>query len=296
MSSRASPAAAFGVACAGIAVFSLMDAVMKGLSLQIGTYNALLWRTLASVLIGLPFVLVRRIRPVRQGMRLHLIRGSASAVMAMLFFWGLARVPMAQAIALCFVAPLIALFLASVLLGEKIRRSAIVASVVGFAGVLVIVSGQAGAPQGDDMLLGSAAILLSAGIYAFNIILMRKQAKVAGPFEIAFFTSLVMSGCYVAAAPVLAAWPAAQHWPALIGAAALAYVSLFCLGWAYARAEAQVLAPVEYTGFIWASLFGFLFFAEPVALPTLAGAAMIVGACLIAARQTAPPDPETGVL
>lgn len=287
---------AFGVACLGIAIFSLMDAVMKGLSLQIGTYNALLWRTLASVAIGLPLVLHARVRPTRAAMRLHLIRGGASSVMAFLFFWGLAQVPMAQAIALCFVAPLIALYLASVLLGERIGRRAIVGSAIGFAGVLVIVSGQARVPQGTDMRLGTLAILASAAIYAFNIILMRRQAREAQPLEIAFFTSLVMGGCFLIAAPFLAVWPGGGHWPALGAAALLAYLSLLCLGWAYARAEAQYLAPVEYTGFVWASLFGWLFFAEPVALPTLAGAAMIVGACFIAARPAAPPDPDTGVL
>ena len=56
------------------------------------------------------------------------------------------------------------------------------------------------------------------------------------------------------------------------------------LSWAYARAEAQRLAPVEYTGFVWAAIFGFLIFAEPVRPLTLAGAAMIVAACWVAAR------------
>jgi S-adenosylmethionine uptake transporter len=59
------------------------------------------------------------------------------------------------------------------------------------------------------------------------------------------------------------------------------------LSWAYARAEAQHLAPVEYSAFIWAALFGLAFFHEPVRPLTLLGAAMIVGACLIAARSKA---------
>ena len=90
---------------------------MKGLSLAIGTYNALLWRTLAGAAIGGAVFLLRRSPwPGRQAMRFHLIRGSMSSVMAILFFWGLARVPMAQAIALAFAAPLIALYLAAILL------------------------------------------------------------------------------------------------------------------------------------------------------------------------------------
>ncbi len=287
---------AFAVACVGIAVFSLMDALMKGLTIEIGVYNALFWRTLASVAIGLPLVLHQRIRPTGAAMRLHVIRGSATSVMALLFFWGLARVPMAQAIALCFIAPLIALYLASVLLGERIKRGVILASLVGFAGVLVIVWGQSSVPHSPDQLLGTVAILISAGIYAYNIILMRQQAKEAGPLEIAFFTSLIMVSWYLLAAPFLAVWPDAAHWPSLGGAAMLAYVSLLCLGWAYARAEAQYLAPVEYTGFIWAALFGFLFFSEPVAVQTLVGAAMIIAACFMATRSAVRPDPEKGMI
>ena len=60
------------------------------------------------------------------------------------------------------------------------------------------------------------------------------------------------------------------------------------LSWAYARAEAQHLAPVEYSAFVWACLFGLAFFHEPVRPLTLVGAAMIVGACLVAARSGGP--------
>jgi S-adenosylmethionine uptake transporter len=208
-----------------------------------------------------------------------------SSVMAILFFWGLARVPMAQAIALAFVAPLIALYLAALLLKEKIERAAILASLLGFAGVVVILAGQAEAKLGRDALLGSFSILASAGLYAWNIILMRQQALLAGPVEIAFFTSGIMAACFALVAPFLAAPPEAGHVPALLLAACLAFASLLLLSWAYARAQAQHLAPVEYTGFIWAAIFGFLIFAEPVQPLTFVGAAMIVGACIVATRK-----------
>ena len=289
---------AFAVATLGIALFSLMDALMKWLALAIGTYNALLWRTLLGALFaGAVFLMHRSAWPRREAMRFHLIRGSMSSIMALLFFWGLARVPMAQAIALAFVAPLIALYLAALILKERIERTAILASLLGFAGVIVILAGQAQAELGREALLGSVAIIASAGFYAWNIILMRQQALVAGPVEIAFFTSLIMSSCFLLAAPFLAVPPPGEEVPNIIGAAMLSVGSLLLLSWAYARAEAQHLAPVEYTGFVWAALFGFLFFAEPVRPLTLLGAAMIVVACLYAARPRSAPLPsvEPGV-
>ena len=286
-------ATAFGVATLGIALFSGMDAVMKHLALAIGTYNALLWRTLAGTAIGAAFFFGGRSRwPGPEAMRVHLTRGLIGAPMAILFFWGLARVPMAQAIALAFVAPLIALYLAAILLKEKIERRAVLASLLGFAGVLVILAGQAEADLGPDAFRGSLAVLGSASLYAYNIILMRRQALLARPTEVAFFTSGIMAASFVLAAPFLAVPPPAAEWPPIVGAAVLAFASLILLSWAYARAEAQHLAPVEYTSFIWAAIFGYLVFAEAVRPLTLAGAAMIVIACLIAATRRPPPDPD----
>ena len=293
MSDRAnhsSIAIPFAVATAGIALFSGMDAVMKQLTLAIGVYNAIFWRQLAGALFGgVAFFGTRSRWPAKAVMRIHLIRGAVSALMALLFFWGLARVPLAQGVALAFVAPLIALYLAAIILKEQIARRAIVASLFGFAGVLVILTAQAGGKAGPEALQGSLAILLSATLYAWNIILMRQQAQVAGPLEIAFFQSAIVSCCFLLGAPFLAVPPPLAELDSVLGAAALAFASLMLLSWAYARAEAQYLAPVEYTAFVWAVLFGVLIFAEPVRPLSILGAAMIVAACLFAAgRRPAP--------
>ena len=295
---RSSTAIAFGVAAIGIAFFSAMDAVMKGLAIALGAYNAMLWRVLAGALLGgIVWLALRSPRPSRAAMRIHLIRGMMSSVMGLLFFWGLARVPLAQGVALSFVAPLVALYLAAILLKEKIERRAILASLLGFAGVLVILSAQARAEMGPDAFRGAMAILASAALYAWNIILMRQQALIAKPVEIAFFTGLVVTGCYLLAAPFLAEVPPAAHLPAILAAAVLGFGSLMLLSWAYARAQAQHLAPVEYTAFVWAVLLGLIFFAEPVRPLTLAGAGMIVAACILAARRRPEPvaDVEAGV-
>ena len=280
----------FAVATLGIALFSGMDAVMKHLVLAIGAYNGMLWRTMAGAIFGgAVFFGTRTPWPAWPVMRIHLIRGVLSAAMAILFFWGLARVPLAHGVALAFVAPLIALYLAAIVLKERIERRAIIASVFGFAGVVVIFAAQARAELGPEALQGSVSILLSACLYAYNIILMRQQAQVARPVEIAFFTSAIVTSCLLLASPFLAVFPPAEHYPAILGAAALAFASLMLLSWAYARAEAQHLAPVEYTAFVWAVLFGLIFFAEHVNPLTMFGAAMIVGACLYAARRRPAP-------
>lgn len=277
----------------GIATFSVMDAAMKAASLSAGVYTALLLRCAIGSAIMLPVWLLGGGRwPVRAVFRMHLIRSTVVAGMAMLFFWGLVRMPMAEAIALSFIAPLIALFLASVLLGERVGRRAVAASLLGLVGVAVIAlapGDQAGAPRS---LSGVAAILASAVLYAWNLILQRQQAQAAGPREVAFFQNLLVGAVLALGAPWFLAAPTLPALGMAATAAVLIATSLMLLSWAYARAEAQALVPLEYTGFIWAALFGWLWFDEVVTPATLAGAALIVVGCLIA---TSAPTEQTAL-
>ncbi len=280
-----SPAFAFAVASAGIGFFSLMDAAMKELSLNIGAYNAVLWRNyIGAALAGALFLAQRHHWPSRANLRMHLKRSVVVAVMAVSFFWSIARLPLAEAIGLSFIAPVIALYLAAILLHETIGKEAIIASGAGLAGVAVILFGKFSGEYSDDALWGVAAVLFSAVVFAYNLVLAREQAQLAGAVEITFFQNLLTAAVLTLAAP----WfldPLQSHWvPLLTGSAILAIISLLLLSWAYARAEAQVLIPVEYTGFVWAVLFGWMFFAEPVTPTTLIGTALIIGGSLVAAR------------
>ena len=274
------------IAASGIATYSTMDVLMKGLAIELGAYNAMLWRTLiACLLAGVMFYWRRSPWSQPRTLRLHLWRGLVTSIMAFLFFWGLVYVPIAEAIALSFIAPLIALYLALVILNEKIGRIAVVASLVGFSGALVIVGGKLGGNYSDQVWLGIAAILLSAVLYAYNLILQRQQAIIAKPFEIAFFQNATVVSIYLLFAPLLAQVPPVTQLPQLASAAVLGFVSLLLLSWAYARAEARVLIPVEYSAFIWTAILGWLVFDETVTVTTVAGTALIVLACLVATRQ-----------
>jgi len=281
------PAIAFTVGVLGIALFSGMDAVMKGLVLAIGTFATMFWRNLAGIFLSGALYLPRRKGwPSHKTMRIHISRGVLSSGMGFLFFWGLGRVPIAQAVALAFIAPLIALFLAAVLLKETIGSRTIGASLIAFAGVLVIFVGQAQADLGREATIGSVAILVSAALYALNIIIMRQQALVAEPLEITFFQSVIVTTVLLLAVPFAGVdFPPAAQWPWLLFASILAISSMLLLSWAYARAEASYLAATEYTAFLWAMLFGWLLFDEGVSLFTLGGAMMIVAGCILAARK-----------
>ena len=280
----------FVAALAGVGFMSLMDAFMKEAALLIGAYTATVLRAFIGAAMIAPVWLTRGARmPTRAVWALHGIRGVVSAFMALTFFFALTRLPLAEAIALSFIAPLIALYLARVLLGETISREAIGASVLGFAGTLVIVGGRIGQGQFDESAaLGVASLFISALLYAYNFIVIRRQAQVAGPLEIATFHSGIGGVVLLTLAPFLWTAPSSAALVPLLAAGALTVAGSLAIAWAYARAPASVLVPTEYSGFIWASLLGWLFFREAVSLPTLAGTALIVAGCWLAARPARP--------
>jgi S-adenosylmethionine uptake transporter len=284
----------FMVAAAGVGTFSLMDAAMKDLALSIGAYNAVMWRnSVGALLMGVLFVGTRQKWPPLHLLKIHLWRSIVVAVMAVSFFWSLTKLPLAEAIGLSFIAPVIALYLAAVMLKETIGKEAIWASLAGLGGVAIIMAGRLSGHYTMDHVWGAAAILFSAVVFAYNLILARQQAQVSGPIEIAFFQNLFVALTLGLAAPWFLQPIGMSDAPMVGASAALAVISLLLLSWAYARAEAQILIPVEYTAFVWAAFFGWLFFAEPVTWPVLLGTALIVGGSLIAAR--AKPQPVNQV-
>jgi len=291
------PVKAFAVALLAVAALSIMDAVMKHLVLAIGIIAVSIWRAATNMAISAALYLPRsKTWPSRSNLKIHVWRSIIVTVMAFLFFWGIGRVPLAQAIALTFIAPLIALLLAALVLDEHIGSRSIAGSVVAFAGVLVIVLGQARANASPGVLLGTAALIGSALCYAVNIVLMRRQALTAKPLEINFFQCLTILAIWIFALPLVGApqWPGGQ-WLWIAVAATLSTSGTLLFAWAYARGEASYLSATEYSGFLWASALGWLVFREPVSLYTLGGAALIVCGCFVAARRKITEPPEIDV-
>lgn len=272
-----------------LALFAAMDGLMKSASTANGAYGAMFWRAAVGTAFMLPLWLWRgKGLPRRQALRIHVLRSAVAGAMAFLFFWGLVRTPMAEAMALSFIAPLIALYLASVWLGEPVAPRAIAGSLLALAGVAAIALRKFGADSDARSVEGLAAILVSAVLYAWNLVLQRRQAQLAGPEEVAFFQTLFILAMLAPGAWWLAPVPVAGSWWSIGGAAALSAGSIMLLSWAYARAQAQVLVPLEYTAFIWAAVVGWFAFAEKPGVHVFAGTALIIAGCLVATRRALP--------
>lgn len=275
------------VTVVGIALFASMDAFMKSAAIAVGAYSALLLRNTIGLMVAGPLWLTLGGRwPHWRVLRIHLKRGIVVAFMALTFFFALVRLPLAEAIALSFIAPLIALYLAAILLGETIERRAVIAALLGLGGVVIIVVGKLGTEELDrDAVLGLSAMAFSTLLYAWNLVIQREQALVARPLEVATFQNGIVALTLLPLAPLLFVTPEAAAWRDIGAAALLATGAAIALAWAYARAEAQVLLPIEYSAFLWAALFGWLFFREELGPGTVAGAALIVIGCWIATRR-----------
>jgi drug/metabolite transporter (DMT)-like permease len=283
---RLGPMLPFLATLLGVGFLSLMDAYMKAAALAAGAYSAAVFRSAIAAGIITPIWLGTGGRwPKPKVLKLHLIRGTVSGFMALSFFYALTKLPIAEAIAISFIAPLIALYLAAIMLGEQIQRKAIAASILGLAGTIVIVGGRLGAAEHDiEALKGLGAILFSAMLYAYNFIIIRQQAQVSSPIEATTFHSGVACAVLLLFAPWFLTLPEPRPMIDIALASILTLLGALLITWAYARAEAQALVPMEYSGFLWAALFGWLFFREPITGTTIAGTVLIIIGCWIATR------------
>ncbi len=280
------PLLPMGSVLIGLASFSAMDAVMKSLSLSLGPYNAILWRYAAGlIMIGILFFLQKPRWPEPEIMKIHILRSVMIVFMAYLFFWGLTKVPLAEGVALSFIAPLIALYLAAIFLKETVPPQAIWASLFGLTGVGVMVFEKLSGDYPVDVLWGIGAILISAVLYGANLVIQRYQALRAGPIEVSFYQNLIVFLAYVSVAPWFATVPPTESWLPIWLAAVLAIISILFVMWGYGRAEAKILVNLEYSAFIWAAILGWIFFQEPITLSTVIGTMLIVAGCVLATRQ-----------
>ena len=272
----------------GVLMFSLLDTIMKAQALAMGTYSAMFWRMafgmLFAFLLLFPRVQVRTISG--PALKIHMLRAALTTLMTYLFFFGLTRIPLAQAIGLSFIAPIISLFLAAPLLGERIQTNAKIAATLGFMGVVVVVGSELLSIDASSDLLGLSAVLVFALLYALYLILQRKHSLMASPLEIVFYQNIMVFGMLLLGAPFFVSLPAnAAQWGGAALAAAFAMGSLALMSMAYRRAEIQKLTSIEYTAFIWGALFGWLFFAEGLSVQTLLGTGLIVAGCLANLRR-----------
>ncbi|HYD88583.1 MAG TPA: DMT family transporter [Vitreimonas sp.] len=263
---------------------SAMDATIKWL----GQTNHILLVGFARYAIGTIFaygIWVHAGRPVitREMWGAHAVRGFVIAGTAMTFFWALTVLPLAEAVTLSFIYPLIVPFVAWPMLGERVRPASLLAAGIGFVGVLTATQGAPPADESPLHTLGVAAVLVSACLFSIAMVLLRARAQTDGAPIVGLMTSFIPALIVAAPAIAVSPPPRAEDWPFFVLMGALAAGFMYLMAKAYARAEAQQLAPIHYTELLWASAIGFVVFHETPRIQIYIGAAFIIAACLFAA-------------
>ena len=275
------------IALIAIALGSGIDAIVKGVAPDAGLHHLLAWRFLFGGVIAFAvFRAQKRPAPSWEATRFHTARGLIQLGGAFTFFYALMHLPLAVATIIGFTAALMVPFLAWLMMGERVSPVALVATVIGFAGAALAVTGrpQSGAVS-EHWILGAISCFVAAFLYALILVMLRMRATKEDATTIAMFTNVV---------PGIAMLPVTFGlFGAVDGSDIPLFVLLGCLGYAvwylmtlaYARAPAQRLAPLEYTALIWSGIFGSVFFAEYPGWQTWLGAVIIIGACLILAFE-----------
>ena len=260
-------AAVFAVLC-----FSIVDTTAKWLGQTYAPIQILFFRHLFGI-IPIAFLVwrggglgaLRTRRPFA-----HLVRAGLLFVALLSFFTALRGLPLADAIAVAFTAPMFVTALAGPILGETVGARRWAAVGIGFLGALVMVR-----PGTDAFRPEALLVLLSALSFALAMLLTRRLARTETDVAIVAYTSLIAG---LASLPFLGfVWRAPTDTDlglfALVGV--IGGTAAYLLAVAYRHAPAAVIAPFDYTGLIWASLFGWIVWREAPEPAVWIGAAII---------------------
>lgn len=284
---------------AAMLMVPVMDAIGKHLA-QFMTPSQITWsRFFFQAVLLLPVMLVGGRRLPRTGLWLHAARGFLTAAATLCFFAAVAVMPLADALAIFFVEPLLLTLLSAVFLGEKVGWRRLSAVAAGLAGALVVIR-PSFAVFGVHALLPLGAALSFALYLLLTRRLARHEDAAVLQFSAGVTACLFMSGALLAGAllevPALApSWPTPGEWLLMLLLGMIATLGHMLVVVAFRLAPAGVLAPFQYLEIISATILGLAFFGDFPDATTWLGIALIVGSGLyvfhrerMLARRSAP--------
>ena len=279
MSALAKPTALHGIylKMTALVLFCTMDAMVKALGGTYGSFQLMLFRSAialipVSVLIwqagGLK--IVKANRPWLQAARVAVGFGSLLG-----FFYVFPRMPLVDAYAISFAAPLFMVALSVPLLGEPVGWRRWTAVAVGFVGVLIMLD-----PWGMEFHPISLILLAATFCYALSTILVRLLSRHDLDVVTLFWFAFVSSGLSLVGAIPEWKWPPAMDWLWLIVLGLLGGFAQILITRAWRLAPAAVLAPFDYSSIVLAVLFGYLWFQEEPSWTVWYGLPLVIGSGL----------------
>ena len=209
---------------------------------------------------------------------IQVMRASMLAVATVFFFSAVGHIPLADATAVLFVAPLIVVALSTIFLKERVgvRRWAAVA--IGFAGVLLIVR-----PGAETLRFGALLALGAAFCFAFYLLLTRRAAGQAPPVVALWWMGLV--GMVLTSLVAFPNWvpPTPEQWGLMAGIGLVMVTGHLMVFWAADRVEASALAVTPYLEMVTSTILGLWIFGDFPDLLTWLGCGIVVAAGLFVA-------------
>ena len=268
---------------AACGMLALLAAEIRMAAQHVHPLEVVFFRNLFGVVLMVP--MLRRLPlpyDFRRRWTLFGLRGLTSFLAMSTWFFAVATIPLADAVALNFTLPLFATLLAVITLGETVRARRWTALAVGFAGTLVVLR-----PGFTEVSAGTIAALASALFMASSAISIRRMAAHDGPAVITFWSNIVMTPISLIPAAFVWTWPGWEGWAWLLLVGATAIIAQIFLSRAYAAAPTSAVMPFDFTRLPFAVLIGLAFFDEVPDPWTLVGATVIIGSAVYIPRREA---------
>ncbi len=258
-----------------------MDAIGKWLAGSISPGQISWSRFFFQLLLLIPFMLHTGKPWLTATLHLHAVRGGLIAAATVLFFTGLIYLPLAEAISIFFIEPMLVTLLSAVFLRERIGIRRLSAIVIGFCGAMIIIR-----PTFSEVGWAVMYPVGAALCFSFYILLTRKLVLYEEPVRLQFFAGVF--GCLIMSAALLAGafsqfdiltavYPTTVQWLLLGGLGLIATVGHLLVVYAFRHAPVSVLAPFQYVEIIGATIYGLLLFNDFPDLMTWTGILIIIG-------------------
>ncbi len=267
----------------GAFLFSIVDVFVKSLGGRFHPIEISFFRYACGFVFLIPlFLRLGRGNLATRRFPLHLLRMGLAFIAQLGIFITVIHMPLADATAFMFSKPLFTTVVAVFLLSEVVSGRRWAATIVGFVGVIVLVRPGAGAI--DPFALVAVA---SAMTFAVANVLIRTLSSTEPTGRILFYYHV--GGIVLFAGPAAYVWvmPIGIEWGQLIAIGGLTTIGIFCFMRAFTVGEANAVGPAENLRLIYATVFGFLLFAEIPSFWTVTGAVIIVASTLYIARAEA---------
>ena len=237
-------------------IFTSTSAMIRLLSTEIESVQTAFFRAVISVILLLPMIVAGRVKPWHSKRIIgHFWRTAMGTGSMVLGFYAVSMLPLADATAIAFSQPLFSVVVAALVLGEKVRWRRWSATVIGFAGVLIMVR-----PGEGSLQLGALVALANAAAVSISILL-------------------------TVPAILVWRWPDLWGWMLAVGIALSATVGQYFWVQAFKAGEMSAVAPFEYMRLPFAVFVGWLIWGEMPVIWTYVGASIVIGSALYIAHR-----------